>query len=134
MSLILRCFHLKNFDQTEEAWKDLGLDAGLVSWSALTMWMINFAYIWDKKECGKDMWPISITLGVTSETTINLQVTKYSLQADNFLWKIPSTSSLYMTLALSTQAIMAWCWNTLQCGCLQLEYYFGPSKSKNVFI
>ena len=30
-SVILRCFHFKNFDQTDRAWQDLGMGARLVS-------------------------------------------------------------------------------------------------------
>ena len=64
-----------------------------------------FPHIWGKG-CGQDISPTGIALWVTSETTINLQVTKYSLQADNFLWKIPLPSSLHQIIALPTQTMV----------------------------
>ena len=111
-----------------------GLGTWLVRWSAFTMWMINFAHILGKKGCGKDMWPPSIALWVTSEATINLWVATYSLQTDTFLWKIPPTYSFYPIVALLTQAIVGRCGNTSQCVCLQLEHYFGQSQSVIILI
>ena len=40
----------------------------------LTLWMIDFAHIRCKNVSGQVMWPDSITLWVTFETSINLQV------------------------------------------------------------
>ena len=34
---------------TEEVWQYLGLNTRLVSWSALTIWVITFAHTWHKR-------------------------------------------------------------------------------------
>ena len=84
------CSFLNIWDQTEEAWQDLGtrgkadlmIRLDLDSEFGLTQFGI-------KKACSQDMWPGCNALCVTLDIRYNLQVIQYSLQAIAYIWEIP---------------------------------------------